>query len=65
MVRNTTTTSYITNQYVVFVSYLVHDLLMSSLVIDIRTLSLVFKNERGHTESKAVVAPDLSWNLTT
>ena len=52
-------------QHVVFVSYIVHSLLIPPLVIDMCTSLLGLNNERGHTESKAVVAPDLGWNPTT
>ena len=45
--------------------YLVHALLISSHVIDIRTLSSGLKNNREHTKSKAVVDLDLVWKPTT
>ena len=46
-------------QYVVFVPYLVHALLILSLVIDMRTLLLGLKKDCGPKESKAVLAPDI------
>ena len=51
---------------IILYSYcIVHTLLISSLVIGIRTLSLGLNNKRGHTESKTIVTPDLGWNPTT
>ena len=48
--------------YVVFISYLVHDLLISSLVLDMHTLSLGLNNECGNPKSRNRLATVRGWN---
>ena len=51
-------------QYIVFIPYLVHALLISSLVIDMELRHWAY-NEHGNMEYKAVEAPEIGWNLNT